>query len=237
MFLQHLCPLIKVNIFSAHSGLIFHCTTLGNGPSDVLTLFADSTFIVPPYQRAYAWVPEPHLRNFIEDLRSQSAKSNRKYFFGTILLAVSKDVKGPFLTAYSIVDGQQRLTTACIFAAVALRRLQPDADLAKICADIYYQRFIKHPLGTRKFRTINEDDGFFERFIIGDENSGDAHIETPSQRRLLDAKRFFDEKLAGITADETNKLLTVLCESQVLLWWVEFGLRSYANLRIAERPR
>ena len=131
MFLQHLCPLIKVNIFSAHSGLIFHYTTLGNGPSDVLTLFADSTFIVPPYQRAYAWVPEPHLRNFIEDLRSQSAKSNRKYFFGTILLAVSKDVKGPFLTAYSIVDGQQRLTTACIFAAVALRRLQPDADLAK----------------------------------------------------------------------------------------------------------
>src|SRR5450759_3574382 len=158
--------------------------SLANGPSTVLTLFADSIFSVPPYQRAYAWVPEPHLRNFIEDLRSQSAEANRKYFFGTILLAATKDVKGPFLTGYSIVDGQQRLTTSCIFAAVALRRLRPHTDFATF-ADIYQQRFIKNPLGTRKFRTINEDDGFFERFIIGDEIGGEALIETPSQRRLL----------------------------------------------------
>jgi hypothetical protein len=197
--------------------------SVANGPSTVASLLADSILIVPPYQRAYAWDPEPHLRNFIEDLRRQPSEANRKYFFGTILLAAAKQIKGHLLTGYAIVDGQQRLTTSCIFAAAALSRLRPDVELAKF-VDLYYQRFIKDSLGTRKFHTINEDDGFFERFIIGDEIGSDAQCETPSQRRLLSAKRFFYEKLGGISAAETNKLLTVLLESEILLWSVNSDL-------------
>jgi hypothetical protein len=199
--------------------------SVANGPSTVATLFADSILVVPPYQRAYAWDPEPHLRNFIEDLSSQPPEANRKYFFGTILLAASRQFKGHLLSGYAIVDGQQRLTTSCIFAAVALSQLRSDVDLAKF-AEGYFQRFIKDGLGTRKFHTITEDDGFFERFIIGDQTGSDALCDTPSQRRLLNAKRFFEEKLKGITAVEANKLLTVLCESQILLWLVDSDLQA-----------
>jgi Protein of unknown function DUF262 len=155
--------------------------SVANGPRSLAELFADNILIVPRYQRAYAWDPEPHLRNFIEDLRSHPDESTQKYFFGTILLAVAKEVKGHLSTGYAIVDGQQRLTTSCIFAAVALSRLRADPNLAKF-ADFYEQRFIRDLLGTRKFHTIREDESFFERFIIGDEIGTDSHCATPSQQ-------------------------------------------------------
>jgi hypothetical protein len=67
---------------------------------------------------------------------------------------------------------------------------------------------------------------FFERFIIGDEDGSYEYCETPSQRRLLDAKRFFEGKLAHITGAETNKLLTVLFECEVLVWSVGSDLEA-----------
>ena len=199
--------------------------SVSNGPSTVAALFADSILKVPRFQRAYAWESEPHLRNFIEDLRSQPDNSNRKYFFGTILLATASQYKGHLLSGYAIVDGQQRLTTSCIFAVAAIRRLRSDADLIKY-ADDYSRRFIKDSLGTRKFRTIDEDETFFERFIIGDDVGNDSDCETPSQKRLLAAKYYFNDALNGLSADETYKLITCLCESQILLWSVDSNLQA-----------
>lgn len=68
---------------------------------------------IPPYQRPYAWLPE-NTTQLLEDLK-EALKSNdaEPYFLGSIVL-----IKPPGQVASQVVDGQQRLTTLTILAAV-----------------------------------------------------------------------------------------------------------------------
>jgi len=77
------------------------------GHTTLKGLFATSAFIVPSFQRAYAWKPEPHLNDFINDLRSHPAEGEKRYFFGTILLTKASDLSSRLLNGYAVVDGQQ----------------------------------------------------------------------------------------------------------------------------------
>jgi len=188
---------------------------IDNGPKTLAALFADSVFNVPPFQRAYAWEQEPHLRNFIEDLRSHPAGDGKIYFLGTILLTVDKMYGSQLLSGYAVVDGQQRLTTTFIFVAVALARLRADPNFAGL-ADAYYARFIRDSLGTRKFHTVSDDDGFFDHIIVAQLTAAPTHLDTPSQRRLLDARNYFAATLSAWSTAQVAELLGVLYASQVL---------------------
>ena len=54
-----------------------------NGQKTLMELFnGEKVFIIPRYQRAYAW-GEEQLDDFLDDIHSQNITSN--YFFGTIL--------------------------------------------------------------------------------------------------------------------------------------------------------
>jgi Protein of unknown function DUF262 len=206
------------------------------GPKKLGTLFDECVFRVPPYQRAYTWSPSPHLKSFIGDLRNHPTDPEKSYFYGTILLSRAKDIQRGHLTVYDVVDGQQRLTTACIFVAAALPRLLKDPELSPF-AEIYREKFIRDRLGRRKFATITSDDGFFERIILDDVECGDGPFETPFQRRLFKAKQYFVGAIRDMSVGEIAKLIAVLYESQILVYAVNFGLRGDTDIRIAERPR
>lgn len=89
----------------------------------VLDIFADHSYQVPLYQRAYAWtVAEIHtLLVDIQDARRQSqirstGSRERKYYIGSLVVDTSyagDDV------IYEVVDGQQRLTTLFVILSVA----------------------------------------------------------------------------------------------------------------------
>lgn len=82
-----------------------------NGQKTVMQLFnGDKHFIIPNYQRAYAW-EEKQLLDFLEDIKNQ--KKDKDYFLGTILFQDNGTKEG-FEQIY-IVDGQQRITTMIIF--------------------------------------------------------------------------------------------------------------------------
>ena len=189
-----------------------------NGQKTLSELFASNTFTVPIYQRAYAWDVlqcEDFLRDMTEHPRGDQSK---RHFLGTVLLAAKPP--GDFRSCFDVVDGQQRLTTATIFAIVAIARISKDESLLSR-ADTFRLALLISNGGQRLFHTVPEDEGFFERFILREEKPGEGEFSTPSKRRLWRSKVFLMEKLHTMEPKEVNSLLTVLYNSRVLVYSVD----------------
>lgn len=70
----------------------------------VSKIFTNVHYIVPIYQRNYAWgVSE--IEQLIEDIDSSICDSNKNYFLGNLIVNQRDD------NVYEVIDGQQRLTT------------------------------------------------------------------------------------------------------------------------------
>lgn len=154
--------------------------------STVLGFFDSSQkhFIIPVYQRAYSWGKE-QWDVFLEDLIEQTNGSNN-YFYGNILLeTLVKDKQ------YEIIDGQQRLTTLVIFICSLLKVLTikgvMDADV-----ESKYKIYLKSG-GNIKIRPVEYDRACFDSVVI----DGNDRFETssPSQKRIIGAKKYFEDVL------------------------------------------
>lgn len=77
----------------------------------------DARFVIPAYQRAYAW-GRRQCRDLWDDI-VRAARDGRPHFVGT-LLTMPKERDAAGRRQLAVVDGQQRLTTATL-ALVALR--------------------------------------------------------------------------------------------------------------------
>ena len=150
-------------------------------PKTIKELFSGTkVFKVPEYQRPYAWEKE-HLNAFVEDI---SEKTERNHFFGTILYQEKRS--GNF-TQIDIVDGQQRITTLIIFIKLLLEKLEKsDNNLHKSLEETYIQNDGKY-----KLNVLPIDDDYFKSSILKNDLSAADHAETPSQNRLLEAKKWF----------------------------------------------
>ncbi len=162
-----------------------------DGQKTIKDLFDSSTiFNIPKYQRAYAWEKE-QLDAFIEDLENQDTEdlenqdTNKDHFFGTILLRKQKP-EGEF-KIIDIVDGQQRITTIIIFMKLLLTQHKSMGNDVKRLRRTYIKD------DEYKLRVLDIDNDFFQSYILEDNGSGDNEVETPSQRRLLEAKEYLAE--------------------------------------------
>ena len=87
--------------------------------SEILTVQeAFSVFYnVPEYQREYVWQDE-HIEQLLEDVFLAFEDSRENYFLGTIMVSSDAQSNHPEIIKYSLIDGQQRLTTiTLIFCA------------------------------------------------------------------------------------------------------------------------
>lgn len=88
----------------------------------VSDVFANINYLVPIYQRNYAW-GETQIEQLIEDIESSIDGSNKNYFLGNLIVNQTDN------NVYEVIDGQQRLTTlyllekylGIVFAKEALR--------------------------------------------------------------------------------------------------------------------
>jgi uncharacterized protein with ParB-like and HNH nuclease domain len=75
-------------------------------------LFTDHRFLVPLYQRTYAW-EQPEVDDFWRDLDAITNDERSSHFFGQVVTYNNRNKN-----VQEIIDGQQRLTTVSIFLAV-----------------------------------------------------------------------------------------------------------------------
>lgn len=159
-----------------------------NGQKTLNDLFdGKKIFKIPEYQRAYAW-GDKQLSDFIDDFKNQ--KLNKDYFFGTILF--QETGKRGAYDIIEIVDGQQRITTLIIFLNSLLALYtECDADTK----ELYIETYIKYK-SAYKLEVLFDDNDFFVTYILENNDIPADIISTPSQKKLLYAKQFFDANLS-----------------------------------------
>lgn len=81
-------------------------------------LFNSGTYIIPIYQRNYAW-QEAEVKQLIQDISDFATEHPSKNYFIGSLIVYERYEDG--LTTYETIDGQQRLTTLNILYAVLHR--------------------------------------------------------------------------------------------------------------------
>lgn len=182
-----------------------------NGQRAISDLFESRRiFNIPTYQRAYSW-GEKQLQDFMKDLEDQNIE--RDYFFGTLLLQVQNS-EGHF-KIIDVVDGQQRITTLVIFMRVLLKKLAEAGDDIDILRETYLEYRNEYRL-----RVLEYDNDFFRKYIM-EENSDDSpEVDTPSQRRLIEAKRFFETEIAKISIDTAREFRAKIERAKVLTYAV-----------------
>lgn len=183
-------------------------------------------FSIPDYQRNYAWEESDknhQLSDFYDDLFY--IEGEKKYFMGTVLLRETGDKKKDSLgldefEIYEVIDGQQRLTTVCIFikSAIEILKNRGREEIENYVKKLQERYIIKN--GFLKLELLGEDAKFFRDYIIEEQEYPDETI-TPSQRRLKNAKLFFKKKLNSLSTYEIKNLLSKLGRTRVLVYTVK----------------
>ncbi len=182
-----------------------------NGQKTISELFdGRKIFKIPKYQRAYAW-EEQQLKDFVEDIENQ--KSNRNYFFGTILL--QEQGKHDGFEMIDIVDGQQRITTLVMFMKLLLKQSKGVGNDITVQEDTYIRYHKKY-----KLHILDIDDDFFKSYILQDNQFNDSQVHTPSQRRLIKAKDFLRRWLKT-RPNKVEKFIDQIENMRVLTYSVE----------------
>ena len=185
---------------------------MDSGPKRIGSLFgADRLFVVPPYQRSYAWRNQ-QLKDFLDDLSVHDAAKD--YFLGTCLF--QETILPDGFERVDVVDGQQRLTTVVVLMkclADEFARRSPGRDVS-----LLGRRYLRD--GDRvKLQVQQSEREFFNTFVIGDVRP--TQFEFPSQRRLHFAKEFFREALSARGDTELEALRAKVEGATVLTYSVK----------------
>ena len=163
------------------------------------SLFAESLFQIPDYQRGYAW-EEKQWKDFIQDIDALVEDDNvTSHYTGTVVVYAGRNAEvraygTDRLRVVDVVDGQQRLTTSCLYLSVIIRALRDKDESA-------YERKIPDFLysGAICKLALNNNTGgiFYDLLRNGRANTA---AQSPHEKRLIAAynrfKKHIDEQLA-----------------------------------------
>lgn len=163
---------------------------------------SSSYYKVPEYQRAYEWDTNEkrkrnQVREFWEDL-NEFIDNNSEFLIGNIIILKRGD-------EHEVVDGQQRLTTLLILIKSIIEKLEELGYKEK--ANELKKRYIifqEKDYIRIKFRPQEYDRNFWDDFIVYGKNNRTP--ETPSQKRIKEAKEFFDKNLQSLSFEKIDKI-------------------------------
>lgn len=99
----------------------------------LLELLRESTgcqFVIPVYQRNYTWTAEKEVKQYLNDLESVLNNEYKNHFLG-ILIYLEKSIDFSS-REFSIIDGQQRLTTSFLIIYAIKQLLMENGDIEKV---------------------------------------------------------------------------------------------------------
>ncbi|MFB5285416.1 DUF262 domain-containing protein [Peribacillus sp. Hz7] len=176
----------------------------------ILGLFDSSQkkFVIPVYQRAYSWEKD-EWQTFLNDLLEQ-IKGDNHYYYGNLLLeTIKKDRE------YDIIDGQQRITTLTIFIRALIDAFKFKQDSGKdipISLEDKEKIYLKNN-GNIKLRPVEYDRACYDSLII--EGNASFETNTPSQKRIRDAKSFFTHELKKKDLTTLVSILDVIESTEI----------------------
>ena len=124
----------------------------------------DTTYVIPVFQRYYEW-SEDECTKLFTDLE-RIVTSEKKHFIGTITCDPSENVFDP---VYTIVDGQQRMTSILLLMR-AIYDSTYDPLLQKEIRDSFFFNFDDDMGDTKvKLKQVDSDQGIFEKLLLQNE--------------------------------------------------------------------
>ncbi|MFE2376209.1 DUF262 domain-containing protein [Streptomyces sp. NPDC059398] len=176
----------------------------------IQTCFQQCLYEVPNFQRPYSWS-----RDQLVDFWDDVILAKGDFFFGSTVTWVSKK-RDLFSDTYSIIDGQQRLTTSAILLSVVRDALDEVANKHANVASFDAGVASSQALSTQKYLVVKDDDGKSHPVLRRPESMFYEEIQNPnaipsgakwnkSAERIGEARSFFEEKilsaLKGLTPD------------------------------------
>lgn len=171
---------------------------------------SDFDFVIPSYQRPYAWTTEEagelfdDIKNFME--KQAVAGADDPYFLGSIVLIKTEDVPHA-----EVIDGQQRLTTITILLAALVDRLTGERaqSLAKYInepGDLAEERESKPRLTLR-----DRDQVFFHDYIqtrgrLGELAKRDDNTLPDPQKNIQANAKLFTDNIKNMDEDKAFEL-------------------------------
>lgn len=137
-------------------------------------------FVIPKYQRGYAWERQ-QVQDLFDDIM-ESIETNSDHYIGTIVLSKTDDK-----VKYFVVDGQQRITTITMIISRLIDAM--DEENAS-----YYRRFYIKKAYDYRLSPLSRDGEYF-RSILGGES---PEPKNKSQRFLRDAAEVIDFRVQNI---------------------------------------
>ena len=177
-------------------------------------MMAGNKIVVPNYQRAYSWdTPQiikrdTHTDVFLSDLEEHNESSaSSPYYFGHFLFQKRNAEDNEFY----VIDGQQRLTTIVIFLSALFKKLKTIRNLTED-EEVCYEDMVKRR-STIRFSTVGYDNQLFVDYVIAQTRSDHHNLDTESQRRIVSAFDFFQEKLSGKSEEYLTRMLCIISKS------------------------
>jgi uncharacterized protein with ParB-like and HNH nuclease domain len=187
--------------------------------------FSDkAVFVVPVYQRSYAWEKE-EIDDFLKDLEkvfnARKVGTPKINFWGSII-TVEYPLQGVVgKHSHELVDGQQRLTTFVLLASTICKKLQKIIDMATSQNDavnkdvannrlqklqerfIEFTQEVNRQFYPQRVLTLSKNDhDFFVELLRGNnpQPSRDSH------KRLQSAFKDIEERVEKLTEDADTSL-------------------------------
>lgn len=171
---------------------------------DIQQFLVGKTFVIPAYQRDYAWTTV-QVEDLFEDI-SEAIATESSHYLGTVVL--SHNHTGPF----EVVDGQQRLSTLALVIHALLEELPLDDQ----------QRIADTAILLRHGGDLKLHFGNNASFVTDLFSGAETAPETAGQRKLRAAYKYARERAKVLAAKGGKALITRWMETLKTLEIIQF---------------
>lgn len=183
-----------------------------------LPLLGASTvqYVIPVYQRKYAW-EETDCQVLWEDIL-RAGRNNKPHFVGSVLHIPEGDENVTGMKKRLLIDGQQRMTTLTLLLEAFVEHLEADESRASFLTDIKVS-------GLRKSYLFNDDDyngNARYKLVLSQEDRptlfavvGRTALPKGPSEQLIENLNFFRKRMAGASFN-AKMLWNGLCQLQVI---------------------
>ncbi|WP_336139946.1 DUF262 domain-containing protein [Acinetobacter ursingii] len=167
---------------------------------------SDFEYVIPSYQRPYAWAIDQAAELFDDLFDFHSSELEEGYFLGSIVLI--KEESSPYA---EVIDGQQRLTTLTILLSVLAATMQ-GSQRDTLCKYILEPGNEFEGLEPKPRLTLRErDKAFFLKYVQGlkfDELFllDDKGLENESQLNIKRNSLLFRNKIQTALLNDPNRI-------------------------------